>query len=361
MVDSVGADQVRGNFRDSAMDTKMTGAVVTYLDLNHVINLAQEIKSGTTPLFDRLLHLSQTHKVVFVASAMHFWEIFEIRDPQQRKNITHVLKSLTNKLVIRDYEHVQHMEINNLIARHFEVKGKIFPLPFFAFSVGYFESFGRVTLEPPEGAAHQPELYAKIEKELYALLQTDEAIDIMMDRFDVLPKMQEDDPVHTQLKSAIVRDRENWKALSFHKKERENLLQYQHRLISKFDEYATRLDIKVNGLHPLLPDQFRGTEVLATLPTINMWAKMNMFIYHKDLTAKVDVNDLMDIGHLSVAVPYCDVVVCDNKMHSVLVSSKLDQEYKTAIFRNLAEATDYLEDRVTGIAPYLRRAADRQR
>jgi len=54
-------------------------------------------------------------------------------------------------------------------------------------------------------------------------------------------------------------------------------------------------------------------QTLSAIPTINMQAKLNLFLYYKNLQAKVEVNDLMDIMHLSVAVPYCDVVVCDQK------------------------------------------------
>jgi hypothetical protein len=79
------------------------------------------------------------------------------------------------------------------------------------------------------------------------------------------------------------------------------------------------------------------------LSLIHVWSELHLYLYHKNNEMKVEVNDLYDIGHLTVAIPYCDVVVCDKKMASVVISSGLDKTYNTKVFGDLSKAVDFLE------------------
>ena len=74
-----------------------------------------------------------------------------------------------------------------------------------------------------------------------------------------------------------------------------------------------------------------------------MWSDMHLYLYHKNLQSNAEINDMYDMAHLSVAVPYCDIVVCDKKMKSALRQSKLAQKYQTTVFSSLSEAVDHLE------------------
>ena len=69
---------------------------------------------------------------------------------------------------------------------------------------------------------------------------------------------------------------------------------------------------------------------------------MLVYLYH-DANRPVKVNHVYDIAHLAVALPYCDVVVCDKEMEHVVKQFKLDQRYGTSVFSNLDDALDYLE------------------
>ena len=62
------------------------------------------------------------------------------------------------------------------------------------------------------------------------------------------------------------------------------------------------------------------------------WARVHLTLEREVLT-----------GHLSVAIPYCDVVVCDKKMSDVVRRSGLDKRYGTTVFANLEKAVEYLE------------------
>jgi hypothetical protein len=49
------------------------------------------------------------------------------------------------------------------------------------------------------------------------------------------------------------------------------------------------------------------------------------------------------MGHLSVAVPYCDVVVVDAAMAHLLTFRRLNQAYGTTVHSNLAQCVADLE------------------
>jgi hypothetical protein len=87
------------------------------------------------------------------------------------------------------------------------------------------------------------------------------------------------------------------------------------------------------------------TEFLMSLPTRRVTA-MIQFHYLKDVYRNWTINDLRDIAALAKVIPYCDIVVTDNKAWDVTVNrAHLDQEFNTAIFRRLTDLAAYLDAR----------------
>jgi len=61
---------------------------------------------------------------------------------------------------------------------------------------------------------------------------------------------------------------------------------------------------------------------------------------HKD--RPIERNDLNDIAALSMAIPYCDVVVTENFWTSIAKQEKLDSVYNTAIISSVTELAKHL-------------------
>ncbi len=84
------------------------------------------------------------------------------------------------------------------------------------------------------------------------------------------------------------------------------------------------------------------TSFLMALPSRRVVTMMH-FHYLKDVHRDWKINDLRDIEHLSIAVPYCDVVVTDKKAWDTAVKrAHLDEEFDTPIFSNLTQLSEYL-------------------
>ena len=233
------------------------------------------------------------------------------------------------------------MEITNAVAEHYGEKRR-FPLPHIAFGVGYFEAFGHVKLETPEGGHTDPEKTAKPLDFYRKIIESEGVLDTLLAGLNI-PKFQEGSQEHQVLVEATRMTREASKGKSFTALKREYILNMTDRVFKSFNDAVIDLGVLVNGLHPCMPDKFRTTEFLETIPLIHVWSDLHLYLYHKNLEMSVEINDMYDIGHLAVAIPYCDVVVCDKKLASVVKSSGLDKKYNTEVFSNLSKAVDYLD------------------
>jgi len=84
------------------------------------------------------------------------------------------------------------------------------------------------------------------------------------------------------------------------------------------------------------------TDFLMSLPSRRV-AAMIQFHYLKDVHRDWKINDLRDIAALSIAVPYCDVVVTDAKAWDALVNrAHLDAELSTTVFKRLTDLGAHL-------------------
>lgn len=318
------------------------GTPVVHLDLKDFIELAKEVKIGKSSLLDRLVKLREDHKIIVVVSGMLMFEVFGIKDPRQRSDIGEVMEKLSKTFVLRPHDEVQHMEITNAVADHFGVGGRRFDMASDVYGVGYMEAIGHVKLSPPASAAEDPELYAEIEALCYKEMLKD---DILTRTFAAMqaPKIQAGGKEHKEILDAVEFTRRKWSGKSFHEHEENSILELADSVVKQFDPIATKLNVLVNGLHPLCPEHFRSREFLSSLPSVNAWDRLFLYLLHKDKTKTFDVNHLYDIGQLSVAVPYCDVVVCDKEMARVIDQSHLARQYNTQVFPNLSVCITYLE------------------
>ena len=93
----------------------------------------------------------------------------------------------------------------------------------------------------------------------------------------------------------------------------------------------------LGATRPLLPEANLDTKfALLGLPLLDV--EINLHVErneHRD--RKVEPNDEIDLGFLSLAVPYCHVVITEKFWASVVCRLKLDQKYGTFIGCDLNE------------------------
>jgi hypothetical protein len=85
------------------------------------------------------------------------------------------------------------------------------------------------------------------------------------------------------------------------------------------------------------------TEFVRDLPTRDVPLAIQE-LRHENYQEVWGPNDLVDIGMMSVAIPYCDVVVVEKKMWHLARRAKLDTRYGTEILTDMSDLRDLLID-----------------
>jgi hypothetical protein len=89
-----------------------------------------------------------------------------------------------------------------------------------------------------------------------------------------------------------------------------------------------------------------GHEVLvafwATVPSIDVDCELSLY-RDRQWSRQVAANDTADLGHLTIAVPYCDAVVVERFWKRALTETRLGQKYGTTVVSDVTELVDTLE------------------
>ena len=105
-------------------------------------------------------------------------------------------------------------------------------------------------------------------------------------------------------------------------------------LLDEINEIAEELDVDPRGFF------FRGTlgetpaesvhAFVARLPSAFVWATLRHW-KHRDLTHPWEQHDWTDISALSVAVPYCDVVITERRWAHMIKATRLTERHSTEV------------------------------
>lgn len=82
-------------------------------------------------------------------------------------------------------------------------------------------------------------------------------------------------------------------------------------------------------------------DLISAVPSLFALTEMRRIRY-ADPAQGFKRTDMNDLRSLSVAVPYCDVVVTDKAMADLLLRSKLPERYGTEVFTNITDAVAHL-------------------
>lgn len=83
------------------------------------------------------------------------------------------------------------------------------------------------------------------------------------------------------------------------------------------------------------------TELLLAMPSRRVAVTIRQR-YHRDLEHRWTVSDLRDIDALSIAAPYCDVVVTDNAVRTAITHAHLDQLFSTVVISHREQLAQFL-------------------
>ena len=312
---------------------------IVYLDLNHIINLAKQEKAGNDGLLTRIKSLATSGAVVFPITAAHIIEISSISKQNQRTDLSETIDAISRGYILRSFQDMMFLEVLEATADFYGRQG-VEVAKDIVLMRGYSQAFGEIQVDFTPWRNIDPEKSKIAEAMFWDAALGKAGLDVLLAKH--FPKPADQGKEHQEFIIATENDRRSSANKTIKEKEEKCVVGLLQHMIKNFFSAANKLGISMLEITGNPPRKFWTYEFMAGLPTIDVWSKMHVYLYH-DPNRPVKVNHVYDIAHLSVALPYCDVVVCDSEMEHVVKQSKLDRRYNVAVFSKLTAALDFLE------------------
>ena len=89
-------------------------------------------------------------------------------------------------------------------------------------------------------------------------------------------------------------------------------------------------------LSDVIPDQQSARAFVRAMPSTDVSIELKT-VWHRNRDKQWTANDINDIDAMSLAVPYCDIVVTDKACHHALQAARLGKRMDTALLRGLED------------------------
>jgi len=337
-----------------------SSANLVYLDLNHWIALAKASvghsdgkRFATTLTACRAAHLGG--RAIFVLSATHYMEMDKIKKPEQRGDVARIMEELSGYASLVNRATVMELELAAMLDR--SVTEPIVEPEILLLGRGVRHSLGRgsgLTICGPAG-----DVTEKVRTQMGAE-QFDSLVDkakFLLDR-SVLrgPTADEIGELRAQgwQPEAAIQVAENRATqeqkltphLDGETKWRRGRLRdviAARELCIEFQDMLPRaLARRGISLTDVLDGPASGRQFVRSMPSTEVSIELKT-AWHRDPGKNWTANDIYDIDAMSLAVPYCDVVVADKACHNALSAAHLGERMHTALLRNLEQLPDVLD------------------
>lgn len=333
--------------------------MLVYLDLNHWIGLAQAAKGHRDGFryVDALAacRAALAHdRAIFPLSGVHYMEVSKIGRRERRSDLAAMMIELSrfNTLIGRakllDIEREAAIDAVAL-PRAFKPE----PWPYIAWGVMHcLGRTGAFKLEgPPETMEQIPDDFVK---RVEAIAQL---------RFEYMSLAgEQNDTERNELarrgwepagsakvaeeRAQVERDqvkRLNEDESEHYRRKRLHDVVYAREIVTELEALNKSLESRPPLTKTLLTSKEQFDAMLALMPSLTVTIELKVG-YHRNPQTKWTSNAIFDIDAMSVAVPYCDIVVSDNQVRSTLQQAKLHETMGTVIISSPDQLVEVLTD-----------------
>lgn len=330
---------------------------LVYLDMNHWIGLAQAATghaqgAGHLAALDACRAAKAAGIALFPLSGAHYIEMYNITDPRQRRDLAAVMEELSSFATLASRSTVMVLEVDALLDA---VAGRQFPIKaanLLGFGVGpafgmrgglrIRDADGRDTTAEfsasGDGAARLAEAELLFERALLAGPADADLPDLVEQGYDPRAAMKvarQRADQEEELRSRLDDD-SRWRRGRLRDVVGARELRYE---LSDIVEKA----LSERGLAwgDVLGDRESLRGFMRAMPSTEVAIELKR-TRHRDPTLRWTPNDINDIDALSLAVPYCDVVVTEKFAHHVLTTSRVAERMDTLIMCALSDLLQQL-------------------
>ena len=334
---------------------------LVYLDLNHWIYLAQA-RSGhsrdtsLTKVLEACRAARRASSTLFVLSFTHYFEVHKIKDPEQRRALADVMEELTGFATLVSRSVVMELELATALdgfARRAP------PLPGVALvgrgvrhCLGLQSGFKIVGPSGDETDRVRQRLGAKAFDDFVADLNV---------RFE---RSLLRGPTDEEARDLRARGWNPEGAMAIAQKRADEERKLRLRLDSEshwrrgplrdvvaarelLTEFKSMLPRSLQERSLVQSDLFHDAQstraFVRGMPSTEVAVELKT-AWHRNRDKHWTVNDIQDIDAMSLAVPYCDIVVADKACYQALDAAHLGERMNTALLRSLGDLPSALSD-----------------
>ena len=312
---------------------------IVYLDQNKWIDLArafydredgQKFKDTLSFLQDKV----EKNEIIIPISVVHLIETAKNANKDKRERLANFIASLSKGYGIVSYLNVRDLEIENAILKRI---GK--PLK---------HDISKSTIG--KGLSYTVGL------DIEGLFQSD-GLDKLREQINLNPVFAARfmiDLIDRDEVKKIVEDIEDISGFEKEREEKLGLYSKEMRLRIGISEMAVSLILplvikqlnRMNIEPKEFADDFKNIDdwknFFFSMPTLDIWINLHT-LRDNDKSKPIHRNDLKDIGFLSIAIPYCDLVVTENYWANMLKTNKFDKKYNCEIITDINQLKEIIK------------------
>lgn len=315
----------------------MTGPKRIYFDTRDWITLARvanglEKDSELVEIYEKIKKLSESGAAIFPISFFHLEDMMINSDEEQRNKLIDFMISISKGWVLQPYSFYTNKELYNAVLHRlgkdskYNIRDEILSKGLaYLISTGYDITWNKTAKVPNDFEAKLRE--AIDSPASLVLILKDEKISNRFKQFrretiDMATKME------TNRKQKMTWPKDKRYATSI--------------AIYLDDVVVPRLASLLMGVEKPIRAKIIPTtketmeQFLEDQPSTNIVFRLT---YARDefYQREVKPNDIADINHLSIAIPYCDIVVMERMFASASIQLGLDKKYGCTICRSLKD------------------------
>jgi hypothetical protein len=334
---------------------------LVYLDLNHWIYLAQArvgLSSGAqfVSALEACRSARRSGAARFVLSGSHYMEMIKIRDPAQRRAIADVMEELTDFAVLVSRVVIMELELEATLNR-FVVA--VPPLPAIALvGRGVRHGLGiRSGLRIMGPAGDQTErVRQRMGAHEFDTFVTN--ANLLLERSVLRGPTDEEVPMLQQygwnpagVAAGAIKRAEEEQAQSGRLDEEggrwrrgrlRDVIAARELLIELHNMLPRALALRALTLEHLGANPEAAMAFVRSMPSTEVSIEIKT-AWHRNSGKRWAPNDIYDIDALSLAVPYCDIVVTEKACHHLLNAARLGERMRTVILRRLGDLPAAIE------------------
>jgi hypothetical protein len=349
---------------DHLVRPPQSGPRLVYLDLNHWISLAKAATGHRTggrytPALVAVRDAAASGSFSFPLSLTHYMEMARIQDPRQRADIAEVMEEVSGFTTILARSHIMRLEIEAALDRVFSTTSPhLADIDLLGHGVGhamgkrgglYIRSDSADVTENvranwPGGAADFDAMLSNARRQLErAVLQgpTDaEVPDLAARGWDpTVARTVAEQRAEAERQQAVRLDNNpQWR------NRLRDIIQVRYLTIELIDILNEALADRGRTIEQVFTDKETSRKFTESMPSANVHIAL-VEARHRNREQSWEPNDIFDIDALSIAAPYCDVVVTERHACHVLQTARIPQWMHTEVVASLADFTAWLNDR----------------